>query len=132
MVNYPSWISAYSRVTQFFSAVICVEIKSLIRNRTITKCFSFCENNIFYFDAIACGTILFSNTLCIILLYLIPQYYVFDLFWLKRVVETCTKTKFLLVLVKFFSRINLFLKSQTRHRFFYKCALVLFIVTGFT
>ena len=83
-------LQPYNCIRLSISVAIRLKIKSLIRSRTITKCFSFYKKRIYDFTNMFCVKILFS----------ILWLQVFDLFWFKRMVETCTFTDFFTFLRK--------------------------------
>ena len=92
------------------------------RSRTITKCFSFYKKRIYDFTNMFCVKILFS----------ILWLQVFDLFWFKRMVETCTFTDFFTFLRKCIPPIIFWRNLEMRHRSFHECWLLMLIIPIFT
>ena len=102
-------LQPYNRLGLSFSVVNSISTKTLIRNCTIEKCFSFHETLIFDFTIMFCSIILFFNALNL------DSKCLFKPPWinhLKEMVEICISMKFLLVVSKFVQRIIVEIQRQ--------------------
>ena len=114
-------VQSYNHIRLSLSAANCKNIKSVICNRTIAKCFSLFEKHFFDFTLMFCGTTLVFNTL----------FQMFDPSF-KQMIQTCTFTVLLLFLPKLSRKLFCCRNPKTRHGFFCKSSLLLFIIFYFT
>ena len=115
-------LQPYKRIRFPHSAVNRMKIKNLICKCNIRKWFSFYDKRIFDFITMFCIIISFS----------ILKFSILISFDLSRWKNLYFYDSVLLFLWKFIPPVIFWQNLKTRHRFFCKCSLWMFIITNFT